>query len=401
MGITQKIIQYFKRMEAIIRFNLAAGLLHSISVGSMWGLVGTFDWTIPIVSRYSVWKKTNLTNDGRCDAPYQSCIIKSQTENLFDLNIIYLVIVDRLICAVAHFFVCFPPYKKYYISWLDVGFHPIRWVEYFFSASLLIVVIGILTGYNDIETLVLIFGGVATTMVFGLLMEQTNLIFNNPEMVVEKTIIKNIKERFSRKKYKKGSKEAELVEVPEKVIGTESSLLLQQNVKRINFFNTSGVSQGDLCDNGNDKPKTVSRYYLKVCCFFYGWIPYLFVWGVLFSSFHKSIHKFNETNGGEGVPEWVIVLFFTLFALYSCFAVVQAWQFKIINFKWFVSLYKWCCGCCSTTKDRKTPTPVKKDQEERNRRAEYAYIILSFAAKSALAWQLWFGITTRDNNVTF
>ena len=255
--------------------------------------------------------------------------------------------------------------------------------------------IGILTGYNDIETLVLIFGGVATTMVFGLLMEQKNLILDNPDLVEEKTIIKNIGG-------KKGSKKVEIVELPAKNNNaTESTILLQQNVKRINFFDTSGVPQGDLCDKGDDKSQTVSRYYLKVCCFFYGWIPYLFVWGVLFSSFHKSIHKFNETNGGEGVPEWVIVLFFTLFALYSCFAVVQAWQFKIINFKWLVNLYKWCRGCCSTTKDKNNPPTVEIDQEERNRRAEYAYIILSFAAKSALAWQLWFGITTRDNNVTF
>lgn len=398
------IIQNLKCMEPIVRFNFAAGLLHSISVASMWGLVGTFNWTIPIVSRYSLWKKTNLTNDGRCDAPYQSCKITSQTENLFDLNIIYLVIVDRIVCAVAHFFVCFPPYKKYYLSWLYVGFHPIRWVEYFFSASLLIVVIGILTGYNDIETLVLIFGGVATTMVFGLLMEQTNLIFNNPELVVEKTIIKNITNRLKEKIYKKKKKkELEGVELT-RVNDDESEFLLQKNVKRINFFNTSSASPRDLCDNGNDQPKTVSRCYLKVCCFFYGWIPYLFVWGVLFSSFHKSIHKFNETNGGEDVPEWVIVLFFTLFTLYSCFAVVQAWQFEIISFKWLVSLYIWCRGCCSTPTNKEEridccSTPTKK--EERNRRAEYAYITLSFLAKSALAWQLWFGVTLRDNNVTF
>ena len=342
-----------KKENTLFWTNLFAGLAHCISFVVMIILIGNKEWTIPIVSRYSVWKKTNLTNTGKCDDPGQLCSITSQTDTLFHLNVIWLVIISRMCSTAAHWFICLPFYfKKYYCHWLTIGYQPVRWVEYFFSASFMIVIITILTGYNDIETQVLCFAGIGVTMIFGLLMEQTNYL-------LDQNICENVQML------------AKNDEVPIKLDNISSKLnFLNDN----NNMNNSNDESTKILQQKENEVKTtceeINKTYLKWCCFVFGWIPYMFVWGVLFSSFVKSIQKFNSGNEGDDVPSWVIAIFFSLFALFSCFAIVQLYQYKSKSANRFIN-------------------------------AEYAYIALSFIAKSALAWQLWYGISSRNNNVEF
>lgn len=64
--------------------------------------------------------------------------------------------------------------KKAYEDGLDQSFNIFRWVEYSLSASLMRVIIAILSGVIDINLLILIFGHTAVTMIFGLIFEIEN-----------------------------------------------------------------------------------------------------------------------------------------------------------------------------------------------------------------------------------
>jgi hypothetical protein len=78
-----------------------------------------------------------------------------------------------LMSAVAHFAMAFPA-RHWYESHLARGQNPIRWVEYAFSSSVMIVVIASLAGVQEVGTLIAIFGANAAMILFGWSMEIAN-----------------------------------------------------------------------------------------------------------------------------------------------------------------------------------------------------------------------------------
>ena len=95
-------------------------------------------------------------------------------ETLVELRIGPLVGVFLLLSAVAHFMLASPRLYPWYVHNLKKGINYLRWYEYTFSASLMIVVIAMLSGIYDVAALVLIFVLNATMLFFGLLMEVHN-----------------------------------------------------------------------------------------------------------------------------------------------------------------------------------------------------------------------------------
>jgi hypothetical protein len=77
------------------------------------------------------------------------------------------------ISALAHTIIATVRYEEY-AAYLERGMNPYRWYEYSVSASLMIVVIGMLAGIWDLGTLAALFGLVAVMNLSGLLMEQRN-----------------------------------------------------------------------------------------------------------------------------------------------------------------------------------------------------------------------------------
>ena len=96
-----------------------------------------------------------------------------ETVSFVDANLPLLVAGFLLISAVAHALISTVLYDKY-VAYLDRGMNPYRWYEYSVSASLMIVVIGMLAGVWDLGTLAALFGLVAVMNLCGLLMEQRN-----------------------------------------------------------------------------------------------------------------------------------------------------------------------------------------------------------------------------------
>jgi hypothetical protein len=93
--------------------------------------------------------------------------------SIWDLPIGPAVALFFLMSAIAHFSMAFPA-RRWYESHLARGQNPIRWVEYAFSSSVMIVVIAALAGVQEVGTLIAVFGVNAAMILFGWSMEIAN-----------------------------------------------------------------------------------------------------------------------------------------------------------------------------------------------------------------------------------
>ncbi|WP_435099330.1 heliorhodopsin HeR [Halorubrum sp. N11] len=103
----------------------------------------------------------------------QTETIFPETVSFIELNLPLLVAGFLFISAFAHTAIATVLYERY-VEYLDRGMNPYRWYEYSVSASLMIVVIGMLAGIWDLGTLAALFGLVAVMNLAGLLMERRN-----------------------------------------------------------------------------------------------------------------------------------------------------------------------------------------------------------------------------------
>ncbi len=78
------------------------------------------------------------------------------------------------ISALFHLLVVLPRVHDTYLREIDAGRNRFRWVEYAFSASLMIVLIAQLTGISDAAALIALFGVNAAMILFGWVMEVAN-----------------------------------------------------------------------------------------------------------------------------------------------------------------------------------------------------------------------------------
>lgn len=95
-------------------------------------------------------------------------------EIAFDIRVGPAVALFLAISAVAHFLVASPRVYEWYEANLRRGINYVRWYEYSVSASVMIVLITMLTGVSDAGALIAIFGVNASMLFFGLLMEVQN-----------------------------------------------------------------------------------------------------------------------------------------------------------------------------------------------------------------------------------
>jgi hypothetical protein len=92
---------------------------------------------------------------------------------LFDLRIGPAVAAFVFISALAHFVLVSPPGFRWYRRMLQRKRNDARWIEYSLSASVMIVLIAMLTGIGDVAALVALFGVNASMIFFGLVQEHT------------------------------------------------------------------------------------------------------------------------------------------------------------------------------------------------------------------------------------
>ncbi len=148
-----------KQFRTLFWLNLVAFFFQA---GSTAGIAVLIDdtKTYPFYTNYP-----NIPADGRPGGP--------DSKEAFSINVGYLSAVFLALSALDHLLVCSickGPYEKGLSNHRNI----FRWVEYSFSASLMRILVGILSGVTDMHMMVLQFGLTACTMIFGLVFELEN-----------------------------------------------------------------------------------------------------------------------------------------------------------------------------------------------------------------------------------
>jgi hypothetical protein len=147
------------RFPRLRRFNLIMGLVHLVQGLLMLFLSTSF--ALPVTSAFLEFNA-------------KSERLEPVLKTMFTLPIGPLVAAFLFMSAVAHLLVASPWLYPWYVRNLKRHANYARWIEYSFSASVMIVAIALLVGIYDIAALILLFALDAMMMLFGLMMERHN-----------------------------------------------------------------------------------------------------------------------------------------------------------------------------------------------------------------------------------
>jgi hypothetical protein len=147
-----------RRLAGLRRFNLIMGFLHLVQ--GIFMILVSNDTTYPIYTNYLSFDLASRS-------------LSPDPQLLYELRFGPAVAAFLLISAIAHFYLATVGYGRYATN-LRRGMNPVRFYEYAFSSSLMIVLIGMLVGLWDLGAIILIFTLNATMNLFGVLMELHN-----------------------------------------------------------------------------------------------------------------------------------------------------------------------------------------------------------------------------------
>jgi hypothetical protein len=149
-----------KTYRGLRTFNLVMSFLHLLQGVLMIVITYALDKTYPIFTNYL-----------KFDVATRSLV--TDPKLAYNVNFGLGVALFLLLSAVAHFSLATFGYK-WYVANLKKGMNPARFYEYALSSSLMIVLIGLLVGINDLAAVILIFGLNAMMNLFGIMMEKHN-----------------------------------------------------------------------------------------------------------------------------------------------------------------------------------------------------------------------------------
>ena len=141
------------------RFNAAVGALHLVQGVVM--LLLSSDFSLPVTTSFLEFDRS--ANE-----------LAPAPGTAFDLRLGPVVAAFLFLSAAAHFLVSSPRIYEWYARNLGKGINRARWIEYSFSASVMIVVVAMLVGIYDVASLLLIFALNAMMILFGWMMELHN-----------------------------------------------------------------------------------------------------------------------------------------------------------------------------------------------------------------------------------
>jgi hypothetical protein len=136
-------------------WNLVLAVLHAAQAAVVLALATSF--TLPVTGTFL--QGPPGTAPGRPDV-------------LFDVNVALGVAAFLFLSAIAHLTLTLPPVERWYRRHLDAGRNYARWIEYSVSASVMVVLIAMITGISDVAALIALFGVNAAMIFFGLVQER-------------------------------------------------------------------------------------------------------------------------------------------------------------------------------------------------------------------------------------
>lgn len=142
------------RFARLRSYNLTMGLFHLVQGIAI--VMLSNDFTLPVTASFLA---------GPPGTPPAAPTI------LFDVPLGLAVATFIFMSAFAHFVIASPWVFPWYVKNLRANRNYARWIEYTFSSSLMVVLIGMLPGVYDVAAIIAVFGANASMLLFGLLME--------------------------------------------------------------------------------------------------------------------------------------------------------------------------------------------------------------------------------------
>jgi len=140
-------------------FNLKIGLVHLIQAIVLFVIVN-YSFKIYLIARFF----DKAPNGG----------FTVSTSLLWNVPIAVVAPVFLLIAAFFHFFVASPFYVRRYEDNIKKGINPMRWIEYSFSSSLMLVALLMMAGIIELSSVVFVFTLNWLMNMLGLMMEKYN-----------------------------------------------------------------------------------------------------------------------------------------------------------------------------------------------------------------------------------
>ena len=140
-------------------FNLKIGLVHLIQAIVLFVIVN-YSFKIYLIARFF----DKAPNGG----------FTVSTNLLWNVPIAVVAPLFLLISALFHFFIASPFYVRRYEDNIKKGINPMRWVEYSFSSSLMLVALLMMAGIIELSSVVFVFTLNWLMNMLGLMMEKYN-----------------------------------------------------------------------------------------------------------------------------------------------------------------------------------------------------------------------------------
>lgn len=144
-------------VESLRIQNLVVGLIHLVQAVVVFAISN--DFSLPITARFLA------------GPPGEAF---TQPETIWDVPVGPAVSVFLLLAAIDHLLMAAPGAWDWYRRGILTQINYARWWEYSVSASIMIVLIGMLSGISDVAAIAAIFGVNAAMIFFGMVMEQCN-----------------------------------------------------------------------------------------------------------------------------------------------------------------------------------------------------------------------------------
>jgi hypothetical protein len=155
----ENIMGYESQFTKLRVYNAFMGFLHLAQAATVFILSN--DFSLPVTTSFLTFNESTgklwPVIDTTADLPFGT-----------------MVAVFLLLSAIAHFTIISPGVFGWYVRNLEKGINYARWYEYAFSASLMIVLIGMLCGIYDLAALLMAFTLTAVMNLCGLIMEVHN-----------------------------------------------------------------------------------------------------------------------------------------------------------------------------------------------------------------------------------
>ena len=151
-----------ERARSLARWNRVLALLHGLQFVAMLLIASTAAAFAPYVTTVRI-----KTVDGAFAG------IEPTQVQLFSIPLAWWIASFLAMSAIAHA-VAGGPLRQRYEAWLARGMNPLRWVEYAFSSTVMIVAIAYLSFIRDVPALLAVAGCNVAMILFGWSMESAN-----------------------------------------------------------------------------------------------------------------------------------------------------------------------------------------------------------------------------------